>query len=232
MNPFFYFPFFLLIIFLFFLLILVIFGLVKIGLIVIAFHKLGLTGFQTFLLLLATLFGSGINLPLYKRDIYVPSFKLEEDVFSVFFRHLRPYRETTLSKQIIALNVGGGLIPLLLSFYFLSQIGVSLELGLCFLGVSLACYKLARPIPGVGIGIPFLLPPLLTVLFTWIFAPSEIAPQVAYISGTLGTLVGADILHLLNPKEQDKLISPVLSIGGAGTFDGIFLCGIIAVLLA
>jgi uncharacterized membrane protein len=53
--------------------------------------------------------------------------------------------------------------------------------------------------------------------------------MVAYISGTLGVLIGADLLHL---RHLAALRSPVVSIGGAGTFDGIFLTGIIAVLLA
>jgi uncharacterized membrane protein len=51
---------------------------------------------------------------------------------------------------------------------------------------------------------------------------------VAYISGTLGTLIGAD---LLNMRAITKLGAPVVSIGGAGTFDGVFLAGVIAVLL-
>ncbi|HEV2170401.1 MAG TPA: DUF1614 domain-containing protein, partial [Candidatus Binatus sp.] len=52
---------------------------------------------------------------------------------------------------------------------------------------------------------------------------------VAYISGVLGTLVGADLLNLRNLTD---LGAPVASIGGAGTFDGIFMTGIVAVLLA
>jgi uncharacterized membrane protein len=55
------------------------------------------------------------------------------------------------------------------------------------------------------------------------------APTVAYISGTVGTLIGADILNL---KKIEKLGAPIASIGGAGTFDGIFLNGILAVLLS
>jgi uncharacterized membrane protein len=56
------------------------------------------------------------------------------------------------------------------------------------------------------------------------------APQiVAYVGGVLGTLIGGDLsnLHVIH-----KLGAPVASIGGAGTFDGVFLSGIIAVLLA
>ena len=53
--------------------------------------------------------------------------------------------------------------------------------------------------------------------------------MVASISGTFGVLIGADLLNLRNLAA---LRAPVVSIGGAGTFDGIFLTGIIAVLLA
>jgi uncharacterized membrane protein len=50
---------------------------------------------------------------------------------------------------------------------------------------------------------------------------------LAYVSGTLGTLIGTD-LTILGVVE---LGAPVVSIGGAGTFDGVFLSGLIAVLL-
>ncbi len=46
---------------------------------------------------------------------------------------------------------------------------------------------------------------------------------------TLGSLIGADLLNL---KKIPELGTPIASIGGAGTFDGIFLTGIISVLLA
>jgi uncharacterized membrane protein len=55
------------------------------------------------------------------------------------------------------------------------------------------------------------------------------APQVAYVSGVLGTLIGADLLRLPQMKE---LGSTILSIGGAGVFDGIYLVGLVSVLLA
>ena len=53
--------------------------------------------------------------------------------------------------------------------------------------------------------------------------------MIAYISGTLGTLIGGDLLNL---KKIRSLGAPVASIGGAGTFDGIFLTGILSVLLS
>jgi len=48
------------------------------------------------------------------------------------------------------------------------------------------------------------------------------------VAGTLGTLIGADLLNL--PRLRN-LGAGVASIGGAGTFDGVLLSGIIAVLL-
>jgi uncharacterized membrane protein len=55
------------------------------------------------------------------------------------------------------------------------------------------------------------------------------AAPVAYIGGTLGTLIGADLLNLPAVRRMPALM---LSIGGAGVFDGVFLVGIIAVLVA
>jgi uncharacterized membrane protein len=52
---------------------------------------------------------------------------------------------------------------------------------------------------------------------------------IAYMGGVLGTLIGADLNNLGRVAD---LGAPVVSIGGAGTFDGVFLTGILAVLLA
>jgi len=51
---------------------------------------------------------------------------------------------------------------------------------------------------------------------------------IAYVSGVLGTLIGADLTNL---NRIADLGAPVASMG-AGTFDGVFLIGIVAVLLA
>jgi len=60
-----------------------------------------------------------------------------------------------------------------------------------------------------------------------VLSPSS--PQIAaYVAGVLGTLIGADLANL---NVIPKLGAPVASIGGAGTFDSVFLSGIIAVLL-
>jgi uncharacterized membrane protein len=55
------------------------------------------------------------------------------------------------------------------------------------------------------------------------------AASLAYAGGSLGVLIGADVLNL---DKLQGIGAPVLSIGGAGTFDGIFVTGMMAVLLA
>ena len=87
---------------------------------------------------------------------------------------------------------------------------------------------LARRVPGIGIALPFLVPPIIAAMTALLVARTNVA-AVAYVSGSLGTLIGADLLNL---GRIQGLGAPVMSIGGAGTFDGIFLTGITAVLLA
>jgi uncharacterized membrane protein len=55
------------------------------------------------------------------------------------------------------------------------------------------------------------------------------AAPLFYVSGSLGTLIGAD---LLNREKLQGLGAPVASIGGTGTFNEIFLTGIHTVLVA
>jgi uncharacterized membrane protein len=86
----------------------------------------------------------------------------------------------------------------------------------------------SRPIPGIGIGIPMLIAPIAAALIATFLDPQQRAP-LAYIGGTLGVLIGADLIRL---KDIRKMGAPFVSIGGAGTFDGVFLTGLLAVLLA
>jgi uncharacterized membrane protein len=94
--------------------------------------------------------------------------------------------------------------------------------------VALIIHWLATPVPGLGIAVPVFLPAMITAIVAILLSRQEAAP-LAYIGGGLGTLIGADITNL---DKVAGLGAPVASIGGAGTFDGVFLTGILAVLLA
>lgn len=199
--------------------------LVQIGALTLAFHKLGLSAETGYLLLMAALLGSSINIPLFMINAEPVDGSPAWPSTQLLGPFIHPFR----GKTIIAVNLGGCVIPLMLSvFLMFNQMFDPLRLLIATAIVTIVSYSFSRPIPGMGIGMPILLAPVMAALSAGGLDP-EHRGAVAYISGVLGVLIGADLLHL---KDIRKLGTPVASIGGAGTFDGIFLTGIVAVLLA
>ena len=129
---------------------------------------------------------------------------------------------------VVAVNAGGALVPAALSAYLIIHDRLGWQALAAVAIVAVLVHLVARPVPGLGIAVPALLPGLFAVVTAFIFHPAALA-GLAYVAGTLGTLTGADLANL---GKVRRLGAPVASIGGAGTFDGIFLAGIIAVLLA
>jgi uncharacterized membrane protein len=129
---------------------------------------------------------------------------------------------------VIAVNVGGALIPGLTSLYLLAKSHQWRRGVLATIGVAAICHLVAHPVPGLGIALPMFVPVIATAVIALLLSRSH-AAQLAYIGGSLGTLIGADLLNL---DKVQGLGAPVASIGGAGTFDGIFVTGILAVLIA
>lgn len=192
----------------------------------IAFAKLGLTPEETLLILVGTLVGSGINLPVFTLKTSESGHLVDLPGRKPIWELFQPAKE---GKIVIAINVGGCIIPVGLCLYFISlQLVEPVSLLTALLAITALSYKISRPIPRLGIGMPILIAPLAAATLALILDPAH-AAHLAYISGVLGVLIGADILRL---KSIIGLGAPVASIGGAGTFDGIFLTGIIAALLA
>lgn len=197
------------------------FFLIQFGIIGAVSSKLGFPMSVGILIYLFSLLGSAINIPFIKQKVETTD-ELDEMAERFFgFPKRMDYR-------IIAVNVGGCIIPVLLSLYFFQFVSpLKVLIGIGF--ITLISYFLARPVKGIGIAIPAFIPPIACVVISFILSPSNPAP-FAYISGVIGTLIGADMLHLRDLTKMSG--SGVMSIGGAGVFDGIFLVGIIAVLLA
>ncbi|MEX0386703.1 DUF1614 domain-containing protein [Spiribacter onubensis] len=199
---------------------------IQIGVVTVAFDKLGLSHGSAMLLLVTSLLGSSINLPLFKVDATRepdPQWQQRMRWMAALHRSFDP------NKVLIAMNVGGGLIPIGFSVYLLNHNPLSMGIVLAAIAIQSAiCYAFSRPIPGLGVGMPILIAPIAAAVIAVTLAPENSAP-LAYICGTLGVLIGADILRL---KDVRGLGSPLASIGGAGTFDGVFITGLVAVLLA
>lgn len=212
---------FLLLIFIFVLAVIIIY----MGVFTIALDKLGLSTHSAMLLLACTLLGSGINIPLFQITAEAPPDEDLQTLQGLLFGRPLPFT----GKTIVAINVGGALIPISFSIY-LSSINplAPMKILLAIAIVAAVCYFASRPIRGLGIGMPLFVAPFTAALTAILIAPDNSAP-LAYICGTMGVLLGADLLRL---NDIRKIGTPVASIGGAGTFDGIFLTGIVAVLLA
>jgi uncharacterized membrane protein len=189
------------------------------NLITLSFSRLGLSPEGAMLLFAASLIGGMINIPLSRRPMRIPS---RPAGLLGFLSYYPP----EVREQVLAINVDGAVVPVLFSLYLLPRAPLLPTLLTCLV-VTLVCKAVARPTPGVGITMPAFVPPLVAVAAALVFARADAAP-VAYIGGTLGTLIGADLLNL--PAIR-KMPAQFLSIGGAGVFDGVFLVGILSALL-
>src|SRR5258706_12309297 len=181
-------------------------------------------GAMVFLLLLSLL-GSSINIPIAYLPERVISTATEITYFGIRYA-LPVVREWPAT--MVAINVGGALIPIALSLYLAAKNRIYVLSAIGIAIVALVCYSLAEPVPGLGLAIPIFVPPLVTAVVAIILS-RRFAGPLAYISGSLGTLIGADLLNL---NKVQGLGTPVISIGGAGTFDGIFVTGLLAVISA
>jgi uncharacterized membrane protein len=193
--------------------------------------KLHLSPSNALILVIAIFVGGLVNIPVKSvvNDRDVVSHPLAVYGLADLWPQLQHIRRET----IIAVNVGGCLIPLGLALYEIMQLTAFNPQALfavaagCVIN-SLVCYSIARPVPGIGIAMPGVISPIVAVSVALLLAP-EVAAPVAFAIGVIGPLVGADLMHL---KDIEANEIGVVSIGGAGTFDGIVLSGIVAAYLA
>jgi uncharacterized membrane protein len=189
-----------------------------------AYRKIGVAPRYMFAVLVLSLVGSHVNIPLY--SVTVPRLVPPEAV-TVFGRTYVVPPAVEPGTTVVAINVGGALLPVLLSIYLFVRTGLHGRMLLGTAIVAAVAHAFARVVPGVGIALPMFIPPLAAALVGLVLSWRR-APPVAYVAGSMGTLIGADLLNLGRVAD---LGAPVLSIGGAGTFDGVFLTGIIAGLI-
>ena len=158
------------------------FVLIQVDVLSFAFAKLGLSPQTGMLVLFGSLLGSGINIPLF--SLPAEGGSAAPPPLPGRFGHLQPGLADFNGRTIVAVNLGGWVIPVGVSLYLLQL--HDLPLLPVLLGVALIStisYSVSRPVQGLGIAMPV-------------------------------------------------LVAPVASIGGAGTFDGIFFTGVLAALLA
>ena len=190
-----------------------------------AYVSLGVSSGTALFLLFASLIGSVFNIPVAELR---PEPVVSDRIVDFFGMQYAVPVVTDWRGTVVAVNVGGAVIPALLSFYLLATRNLWFKGAIATAIVALVLHWLADPVPGLGIAVPVFWPVVVTAAVALLLSREEAAP-LAYIAGGLGTLIGADLTNL---DKVSGLGAPVASIGGAGTFDGIFLTGILAVVLA
>jgi uncharacterized membrane protein len=199
--------------------------LIQLGALRYAYMRLGMSSGAALLLLAASLVGSYFNIPVAQLGVERVVSGEVVDYFGM--RYVVPVVEDWPG-TLVAVNVGGAVIPVLVSLYLLLRQSLWIRGLLATVVVALVIHWFAEPVRGVGIAVPIFIPVLITAVLALVLARERAAP-LAYVAGSLGTLIGADLTNL---DKVSDLGAPVASIGGAGTFDGIFITGIVAVLLA
>jgi uncharacterized membrane protein len=190
-----------------------------------AYMRLGVSPGAALFLLFGSLIGSYFNIPITMLSGATVQSGQVVDFYGM--QYVVPY-VTQWPGTVLAVNVGGAVIPTLMSAYLVLRYQLWLRAALVTVVVAAVMHSMATPVPGIGIAVPVFAPVVTTAIIAFILSREYAAP-LAYIGGSMGTLIGADLLNLDN---IGGLGAPVASIGGAGTFDGIFLTGILAVLLA
>jgi uncharacterized membrane protein len=189
-----------------------------------AYMRLGVGPGAALLLLFGSLIGSYFNIPI----TILPGTPVRTGQIVEFFGMRYVVPGVVWPGTVLAVNVGGAVIPTLMSTYLVIRYQLWLKATIATVAIAFIIHSMATPVPGIGIAVPVFAPVVATAILAFILS-REYAPPLAYIGGSMGTLIGADLLNL---DKISGLGAPVASIGGAGTFDGIFLTGILAVLLA
>ncbi len=148
-----------------------------------------------------------------------------------------PWPVEPVWETVVSINFGGAVLPVCISLYLLYQAvsitstSLLLPVGVGILIVALVTFVATRPLPGVGLRVPLLIPALTALLMGMLmFGGAGIpATVMAFVSGTIGTLLGGNIAQLYRIRDLEV---PVVSIGGAGTFSAIFICCILPALIA
>ncbi|MDH3503385.1 MAG: DUF1614 domain-containing protein [Nitrospirota bacterium] len=214
-----------------FLLLLFLLPLVFVQFMGLALAKLRLDPYVAMIVIMGIFLGSVVNIPITRMV-------RQEDViahpYPLFgFLDIWPHLQRSRRETILAVNLGGCVIPTLVAVYEIFQLlgdswSYLFPLGLAVAINTVVCYRLAKPVEGIGIAMPAFVPPMVAALTALLLAPDE-APSVAFVGGVFGPLLGADIFHI---REVPRIATGMASIGGAGTFDGIVLSGILAAYLA
>lgn len=141
---------------------------------------------------------------------------------------------------VLAVNLGGAIVPVLLTVRFHRHgRAPAVRLALVTAAVAASTWAIVSVQPEAGVVAPFpefLVPPGVALAGALLVAGGRatLAGPIAYGAGTLGAIVGADLLALprLLDVARDADAGTALILGGGGAFDLIFLAGALPLAVA
>jgi uncharacterized membrane protein len=157
-----------------------------------AYMRLGVGPGAALLLLFGSLIGSYFNIPV----AVLPGHTVQAGQIVDFFgmQYVVPLVVSSPG-TVIAVNVGGAVIPTLMSIYLVIRYQLWLKAAIAIAAIAFIIHMMATPVHGIGIAVPVFAPVVTTAILAFILSREYAAP-LAYIGGSMGTLIGADLLNL------------------------------------
>ncbi len=190
---------------------------------------LGLSVFESVALYMTILIGGVVNLPVFE----FKSRRDSEQRYASYLGTKYPLPVWHGHNTVVSVNLGGCMFTLLASAYFaLSLQPMTVLLSTTI--VALCVFLLSKPSHSVGFYVPAYVPPLIAtgvaLLGLTLYGGGLYnCARLAFVCGTVGTILGTTVLNVLRLK---KLSTSSISAGGFGTFDGIFLTGVLSTIVA
>jgi len=204
------------------------------GMIGAAFTRLGFSWTSALVVIGLMIFGSFVNIPVYRihREIIrVPRNDILDQGTGVFCS------SPDVWNIHVSCNFGGAVIPAGIAAFLLykailitgNSLVFSVVAGIII--VAVITFVSTRLVPGAGIHVPLLIPGLTALLAGLVLSGGTglTAAVTAFVSGTIGTLSGGNIVNLFRISDLEI---PQVSVGGSGTFGAVFICCILPALIA
>jgi len=218
---------------LFVILLLILIPLLILGLAGAAFSRLGFSWTAAVAVIVLMLAGYFVNIPVMKlKNAGIAAG--ETAVFDAFSGE--PVDESAQS-VIIALNLGGFFIPVVIVAYLLFETGsmnrslLLLPVAICVTLVTLIVVILTRIRAPAGISVPLVLPSLSAAACGIVLngGTGLDAAVTAFAGGISGILIGGCFVLLVKGRRAGIRR---INIGGAGMLGPLFLCALLSALIA
>src|ERR1700674_5675523 len=142
-----------------------------------AYMKLGLSPGMALVLLFGSLAGSYFNIPV----TILPGPPVRSGQIVDFFgmQYVVPL-VSSWPGTVLAVNVGGAVIPTIMSSYLVLRYQLWLKATIAVVVIAFIIHSMATPVPGVGIAVPVFAPVVATAILAFILS-REYAPPPAHI---------------------------------------------------